>query len=64
MKKKQITLERLTLDKETIARLNDEQLREVAGGMGTFSCKSDELLEEEALAGGTCCKASCGSNPC
>ena len=63
MKKKQITLDRLTLDKETIARLNDEQLREVAGGAGTFSCGKAEAFDEE-LAGGTCCKGSCNSNPC
>ena len=65
MKKKQIKIDRLTLDKETISRLNEDQLRDIAGGGGTYSCgRAEESEEEEQLAAGSCCKGSCDSHPC
>lgn len=57
MKKKRIKIDQLTLDKETISRLNNAQLREVDGGAGTVSCNKEEMVQEVAL--NSCCATSC-----
>ena len=59
MKKKVIKLENsLSLDKETISRLNEEQLGQLEGGIaaGTNTCA---LLAAEGLQGPSCDACSC-----
>ncbi|PWK18076.1 hypothetical protein LV89_04227 [Arcicella aurantiaca] len=65
MKKKTISIESISLDKETIARLDEVQLS-AAVGAGTYSCKAAEQLEafEDEFAADTCCKGSCGTTGC
>ena len=58
MKKKTILIESISLDKETIARLDENQLNGAFGGAGTFSCNNAEL-EDQELALDSCCKSSC-----
>lgn len=56
---------KLSLDKETIARLSDEQANLIGGGLAgektdTCRCKSVFNREnEDQLAAGTCCEDSC-----
>ncbi len=61
MKKKVIKLENsLSLDKETISRLNEEQLGQLEGGMaagGTNTCA--RLAEEGFQTGPSCDACSC-----
>lgn len=61
MKKKTIKVSKnLSLDKETIAKLNEAQLDEVAGGsVASASCNTKQSLEEEDLAANTCGACSC-----
>lgn len=65
MKKKTIKVSKnLSLDKETIAKLNDEQLGDVAGGsVNSASCNTKQSLEEEDLAGNSCGACSCNAQP-
>ena len=49
MKKKSIALDKaLSLDKETVAKLHEDQLGDVVGGGGTNTCNSPPP-DEEAL---------------
>jgi hypothetical protein len=65
MKKQSIKVSKnLSLDKETIARLNDEQLGDVAGGsVASASCNTKIATEEDDLAGNTCGACSCNGTP-
>jgi hypothetical protein len=63
MKKQIQIIQNLSLDKETIANLDENQLRDIAGG-GSFSCNgaaaaledSDEALDVSIHS---CCDHSC-----
>jgi hypothetical protein len=63
MKKQTIQVSKnLSLDKETIAKLNDEQLGDVAGGsVNSASCNKG--LEDDDLAGNSCGACSCNAAP-
>lgn len=67
MKKKTILIESISLDKETIARLDENQLNGAFGGLraggDTYSCKGDVAFEND-LELDTCCKGSCGTTGC
>jgi hypothetical protein len=66
MKKKTINIESISLDKETIARLDEAQLSGAFGGArggDTYSCNAPAALEDE-LELDTCCKGSCGTTGC
>ena len=62
MKKKTVKVSKsLSLDKETIAKLNEEQLGDVEGGSvnsATCNTKASESVEEEAAL------VSCGACSC
>ncbi|GAB3636805.1 hypothetical protein GCM10027422_23950 [Hymenobacter arcticus] len=51
----------LSLSKEIIVKLNDEQLGEVGGGLadGSLTCNGSETEAEAALLGGSCMACSC-----
>ncbi len=62
MKKKTTKVDKsLKLDKETIAKLNEEQLGNLEGGLtnpvNSATCNTKASLEEEALA--SCLACSC-----
>ncbi|WP_020607420.1 class I lanthipeptide [Spirosoma spitsbergense] len=61
--KKKVSLDKLSLDKETISRLDEQQLREIAGGgpPNSMSCNGALAAEEEEfeLAWKSCCNDSC-----
>lgn len=60
MKKKQIKFDKkLSFDKETIARLNDEQLKNVEGGQTIASVTCNKASEEQADALPSCVACSC-----
>ncbi len=66
--KKKVT-NKLSLDKETISRLSDEQASLIGGGAtektNTCQCKTEFNRGEDAaylLAGGSCCEDSCRNN--
>ena len=65
MKKQTIQVSKnLSLDKETIAKLNDEQLGDVAGGsVNSASCNTKAGIEEDDLAGNSCGACSCNAAP-
>ena len=49
MKKKSISLDKaLSLDKETVAKLNEDQLGDVVGGGGTNTCNGGPAQQLEA----------------
>lgn len=62
MKKQVKIAQNLSLDKETVARLDENQLKEVAGG-GSFSCNAPVVAAEdgsdEITDINSCCNASC-----
>jgi hypothetical protein len=60
MKKKVIKLDKaLSLDKETVAKLNEEQLGTLEGG-GTNTCNGGgAALEQEAATVNSCLACSC-----
>ena len=62
MKKKTILIESISLDKETIARLDENQLNGVLGGMaaGTLSC-NNATVENQELEIDSCCRCSCNA---
>ena len=68
MKKKISLGNKLALDKETISKLDDQQLREIAGGaVNSLSCNKpaaavendpdDDVMEDF----NSCCNASCNT---
>lgn len=60
MKKKTIKIETITLDKETVARLDENQIDKLVGGaeyVGSMSCRAD--IEE--LVVGSCCLHTCNT---
>ena len=62
MKKKIIKLDKaLSLDKETIADLNEEQLGTLEGGGGTNTCNG-QAPAQEAIAGTIHSCAACSCN--
>ena len=63
MKKKSISLNKaLSLDKETVAKLNEDQLGDVVGGGGTNTCNGAPAPQlEEAFATVASCQA-CSCN--
>lgn len=62
MKKQVKIAQNLSLDKETVAKLDENQLKEIAGG-GSFSCNAPAVGAEddsdEVLDINSCCNASC-----
>ena len=65
MKKKTIKVTKsLSLDKETIAKLNEEQLGEIEGGSAasaTCNTKAAEGLEQDAVIN-SCAACSCNKS--
>lgn len=62
MKKKTVKVTKnLQIDKETIAKLNDEQLQNVDGGgvINSLTCNTKSSIEEEDLAANSCGACSC-----
>ena len=62
MKKKTIKVEKpLVLDKETIIRLDDEQMRQDVGGAvdASISCYSWQCAEQEGFVTNSCLACSC-----
>ncbi|AHJ95796.1 MULTISPECIES: class I lanthipeptide [Hymenobacter] len=61
MKKKSISLDKsLSLDKETVAKLNEDQLGDVVGGGTTNTCNNVPAQELEAIPTiGSCQACSC-----
>ena len=63
--KKKVSLDKLSLDKETISRLDDQQLNALAGGgpPNSLSCNNALASEEEdlELAWNSCCNDSCNT---
>ncbi|UHG94934.1 class I lanthipeptide [Spirosoma oryzicola] len=62
MKKKSIKIEQLSLDKETISRLNEKQLGAVAGGQTvpqSLSCNAEMEAELALEFPESCCRDSC-----
>jgi hypothetical protein len=60
--KKQIQIDKLSLDKETVSRLDEEQLKNFLGGgvPDSISCNKPAALEEdEELGWNSCCNNSC-----
>jgi hypothetical protein len=69
MKKKINLGSKLSLDKETISRLDEQQLREIAGGgVNSLSCNGGAVAAVENDPGddvmedfNSCCNASCNT---
>lgn len=60
MKKKSIKIKSISLDKETVARLDDNQIDKFLGGakyIASLSCHAD--MEE--LVVGSCCLHTCNT---
>jgi natural product precursor len=67
MKKKINLGSKLSLDKETISKLDEQQLKALAGG-GSFSCNGaavaaaeGEPTDDEVLDINSCCNNSCNT---
>ncbi|PWK18073.1 hypothetical protein LV89_04224 [Arcicella aurantiaca] len=64
MKKQVKIAQNLSLDKETIAKLDESQLKDVAGG-GSLSCNNAAAVAEDSTDDSeltdihSCCNASC-----
>ena len=62
MKKQVKIAQNLSLDKETVAKLDENQLKEIAGG-GSMSCNAAAAVEEddsdEIIGINSCCNNSC-----
>ena len=62
--KKKVTLgNKLALDKETISKLDEQQLKAVAGG-GSISCNGGDAAvegtpDDDEITVHSCCNASC-----
>ncbi|PWK18074.1 hypothetical protein LV89_04225 [Arcicella aurantiaca] len=64
MKKQIKVINQLALDKETISKLDEDQLKNVAGG-GSLSCNGAAAVAEsddEVLGFNSCCNDSCNKN--
>jgi hypothetical protein len=65
MKRKIFSIETISLDKETIARLDEDQLNGAFGGAraggGSYSCAAAALAFEDEFELDTCCVCSCTS---
>lgn len=60
MKKKSISLDKsLSLDKETIAKLNEDQLGDIVGGGTTNTCNGQALEQDATIEVGSCQACSC-----
>ena len=60
--KKQIQIDKLALDKETVSRLDEDQLKGLVGGgpPDSISCnKAVALEDDEELGWDSCCNNSC-----
>lgn len=59
--KKQIQLDKLAFDKETVSRLDEDQLKAFLGGgpPDSMSCNKPQALEEDELGFDSCCNNSC-----
>jgi hypothetical protein len=63
MKKQVKVINQLSFDKDTISRLDEDQLRDFVGGViaGTFSCHAAALAEQEDHDLESCCDNSCNA---
>ena len=60
MKKKPIKVTKsLSLDKEILSQLDNDQLNEVAGGGTTNTCNGAAIELEQAIDVGSCLACSC-----
>ncbi|PWK18072.1 hypothetical protein LV89_04223 [Arcicella aurantiaca] len=61
MKKQVKIAQKLSFDKETVSKLDEDQLKNVAGG-GSLSCNAAAVAEDdndEVLDINSCCNNSC-----
>lgn len=67
MKKKTIKIESISLDKETIARLDTSKLQNLVGG-GSISCNGGTEIDgdddEKITTINSCCNNTCTSANC
>ena len=57
--KKKISIDKLALDKETISKLDEQQLKAFAGGGPPNSISCNQAVDENELEWDSCCNASC-----